>query len=145
MDEYIKREAALALVKPDVPEDEKAAVTIGTAKKLIRNIVRRTPAADVAPVVHGRWKLLRKGDWTSAFVCSVCGRRETIAESESYNSQLKMPRKYPYCHCGARMDDGACKQVCKYNTPDRGCVAGELGARCDLANVAGERGNGEAG
>lgn len=145
MDEYIKREAALALVKPDAPEDEKAAVTIATAKKLVRDIVWRTPAADVAPVVHGRWKLLRKGDWTSAFVCSVCGRRETIAESESYNSQLKMPREYPYCHCGARMDDGACKQVCKYNTPDRGCVAGELGARCDLANVAGERGNGEAG
>lgn len=62
-------------------------------------------AADVAPVVHGRWKLLRKGDWTSVFVCSVCGRRETIAESESYNSQLKMPRKYPYCHCGAKMDE----------------------------------------
>lgn len=61
--------------------------------------------AEVAPVVHGRWKLLRKGDWTSVFVCSVCGRRETIAESESYNSQLKMPRKYPYCHCGAKMDE----------------------------------------
>lgn len=47
--------------------------------------------------------------------------------------------------CGARMGGGACNQVCKYNTPDRGCVAGELGARCDLANVAGELGNGEAG
>lgn len=68
--------------------------------------INRTPAADVAPVVHGRWELLRKGDWTSVFVCSVCGRRETIAESESYNSQLKMPRKYPYCHCGAKMDGG---------------------------------------
>lgn len=52
MAEYIEREAALALVRPDAPEDEKAAVTIGTAKKLIRNIVRRTPAADVAPVVR---------------------------------------------------------------------------------------------
>ena len=62
-------------------------------------------AADVAPVVHGRWKLLRKGDWTSVFVCSVCGRRETIVESESYNSQLEIPRKYPYCHCGAKMDE----------------------------------------
>lgn len=62
------------------------------------------PAADVAPVVHGRWKLLHKGDWTSVFICSVCGRRETIAESEAYNSALKMPKKYPYCHCGARMD-----------------------------------------
>lgn len=38
-----------------------------------------------------------------------------------------------------------CNQVCKYNTPDRGCVAGELWACCDLANVTGERGNGEAG
>lgn len=52
MDEYIKRETALALVRPDAPEDEKAAVTIATAKKLVRDIVRRTPAADVAPVVH---------------------------------------------------------------------------------------------
>lgn len=54
MDEYIKREEALALVRPDAPEDEKAAVTIATAKKLVRNIVRRTPAADVVPVVHCR-------------------------------------------------------------------------------------------
>ena len=54
MDEYIKRETALALVRPDAPEDEKAAVTIATAKKLVRNIVRRTPAADVVPVVHCR-------------------------------------------------------------------------------------------
>ena len=67
-------------------------------------VIDSIPAADVAPVVHGRWKLLRKGDWTSVFVCSVCGRRASIAESESYNSQLKMPREYPYCHCGARMD-----------------------------------------
>lgn len=47
MAEYIEREAALALVRPDAPEDEKAAVTIATAKKLVRDIVRRTPAADV--------------------------------------------------------------------------------------------------
>lgn len=52
MDEYIKREAALALVQPDAPEDEKAAVSIATAKKLVQSIVWRTPAADVAPVVH---------------------------------------------------------------------------------------------
>ena len=52
MAEYIEREAALALVRPDAPEDEKAAVTIATAKKLVRNIVLRTPAADVAPVVR---------------------------------------------------------------------------------------------
>lgn len=54
MDEYIKREAALALVRPDAPEDEKAAVTIATAKKLVRSILHRAPAADVEPVVHGK-------------------------------------------------------------------------------------------
>lgn len=37
-------------MQPDAPEDEKAAVTIATAKKLVRSIVWRTPAADVAPV-----------------------------------------------------------------------------------------------
>lgn len=50
--EYIEREAALALVRPDAPEDEEAAVTIATAKKLVRSIILRTPAADVAPVVR---------------------------------------------------------------------------------------------
>ena len=70
----------------------------------MRGEVIDAPTADVAPVVHGRWKLLHKGGWTSVFVCSVCGRRETITESESYNSQHKMPKEYPYCHCGARMD-----------------------------------------
>lgn len=137
MDEYIKREAALALVQPDAPEDEKAAVTIATAKKLVRSIVRRTPAADVAPVVHGHFvhdgpRFAGGVDW---WHCSSCGRLASGAET-----------RFDYCPwCGARMDGGACNQVCKYNTPDRGCVAGELGSRCDLANVTGERGHGEAG
>lgn len=94
MDEYIKREAALALVKPDAPEDEKAAVTIATAKKLVRSIVRRTPAADVAPVVHGRWKC--HGD-CGVTECSVCGW-----SIEEYVGD------YAYCHnCGAKMDGGS--------------------------------------
>jgi hypothetical protein len=71
------------------------------AAHIIKHI---SPTVDAVPVVHGRWKLLHKGGWTSVFVCSVCGRRETITESESYNSQHKMPKEYPYCHCGARMD-----------------------------------------
>lgn len=32
MAEYFEREAALALVRPDAPEDEKTVVTIATAK-----------------------------------------------------------------------------------------------------------------
>lgn len=96
MGECIEREAFIEAVK-DIPMWGSVAVMFADG----------IPTADVAPVVHGRWELLRKGDWTSVFACSVCGRRETIVESESYNSQLKMPKKYPYCHCGAKMDGGA--------------------------------------
>lgn len=96
MAEYIEREAALALVRPDAPEDEKTAVTIATAKKLVRSIVRRTPAADVAPVVHGRFvhdgpRFAGGVDW---WHCSNCGRLASGVET-----------RFDYCPwCGARMD-----------------------------------------
>lgn len=92
MAEYIDKEAALSLVQPDTPEDEKAAVTIATAKKLVRSIIQRAPAADVAPVVHGRWLC---GDYYDiGDVCSEC----------DLDSQMTHP-SYRYCpNCGAKMD-----------------------------------------
>lgn len=96
MAEYFEREAALALVRPDAPEDEKTVVTIATAKKLVRSIVRRTPAADVAPVVHGHFvhdgsRIAHGVDW---WHCSNCGRLASGVETQ-----------FAYCpHCGARMD-----------------------------------------
>lgn len=98
MDEYIKRKAALALVKPDAPEDEKAAVTIATAKKLVRSIIQRAPAADVAPVVHGHFvhdgpRFSGGVDW---WHCSSCGRLASGVET-----------RFDYCpFCGAKMDGG---------------------------------------
>lgn len=95
--EYIEREAALALVRPDAPEDEKAAVTIATAKKLVRNIVRRIPAADVAPVVHTRWAPLGGDEW----ICPACGF--VITTEGSWDKPTKK-----YCEdCGAKMDGGS--------------------------------------
>lgn len=49
---YIERDAALAMVQPDDPNDERCAVTVATAKRLVRHILTATPAADVAPVVR---------------------------------------------------------------------------------------------
>lgn len=97
----------------------------------VRTIIAGIPVADVAPVVH----------------CKDCAHRTEMGNCGHPRYHGILPSAYPYdfCSYGARMDGGACNQVCKYNTPDRGCVAGELRARCDLANVAGERGNGEAG
>lgn len=93
MDEYIKREAALALVQPDAPEDEKAAVTIATAKKLVRSIVLRTPAADVAPVVH----------------CKDCTHRTEMGNCGHPRYHWILPSAYPYdfCSYGERKDGGS--------------------------------------
>lgn len=52
MAEYIEREAALALVRRRDPNDERCAVTVATAKRLIRHALTAAPAADVAPVVR---------------------------------------------------------------------------------------------
>lgn len=57
MAKYIKREVALALIRPDDPNDERCAVTVATAKRLIRYVLTAATAADVAPVVHGQWGL----------------------------------------------------------------------------------------
>ena len=51
------------------------------------------PAADVAPVVHGRW--IYKGD-SDMWVCSRCGR--------SINADPEGIDLYCY-HCGAKMDE----------------------------------------
>lgn len=103
MAEYIKREAVLALVRPDAPEDEKAAVTIATAKKLVRTLVRRTPAADVAPVVHGRWIHSRYENCCDQFELVKCSK----CSHEAYAMAFYV-RDGNYCpNCGARMDGGA--------------------------------------
>lgn len=52
MTKYIKCEDALALLQPDDPNDERYAVTVATAKRLIRHVLTAAPAADVAPVVR---------------------------------------------------------------------------------------------
>ena len=93
MAEYIDKEIALSLVQPDAPEDDTAAITIATAKKLVRSIIYRTPIADVAPVVHGKW--IRE-DNSLGWVCSRCGR--------GVNTNPEGIDLYCY-HCGAKMDE----------------------------------------
>lgn len=88
MAKYIECEAALALLQPDDPNDERYAVTVATAKRLIRHVLTAAPAADVAPVVHGRWI---KGP--SNPYCSECF--------------VECRDEIPFCpNCGAKMDGG---------------------------------------
>lgn len=62
-DEYIKREAALMKLMQD-----------GCSAKNLQSILEM-PAADVAPVRHGRWIYHDDG----VFTCSECGNAESIA------------------------------------------------------------------
>ena len=106
MADYIDKEAALSLVQPDAPEDEKAAVTIATAKKLVRSIIQRAPAADVAPVRHGRWEpyfeeveIYNAGGFAerkqTGWICGRCKSVESITRHYKTN----------YCpNCGAKME-----------------------------------------
>ena len=52
MTKYIECKAVFALIRPDDPNDERCAVTVATAKRLIRHALTAAPAADVAPVTR---------------------------------------------------------------------------------------------
>lgn len=60
-------------------------------------VIEDFPAADVAPVVHGRWELERQPDGKPyCFHCSVC---------DGDFHHIGITQKYKYCpNCGARMD-----------------------------------------
>ena len=106
MAEYIKREAAIAIIE----EKQKELCPVGRygrgyvygsdrekydAWDEIIDALENIPAADVAPVVHGRWISYLDGDHIMPnryYRCSRCGRVES--------------RRQPYCHCGAKMDGG---------------------------------------
>lgn len=149
MAEYIERETFLKDIEErhcspckEAGEYHNGFMCAGCWVGDLRSEVIGAPTADVASAAHGRWIRVEDGAWAA---CSECGECYDTCDNGAPEFMLFCDC-YKYCpNCGARMDDGACNQVCKYNTPDRGCVAGEFRARCDLANVAGERGNGEAG
>lgn len=86
MDEYISRRELLARY------DAEHEGTPGRARELIK----QAPAADVAPVRHGRWIKPVPGDGEN--YCSVCHAEQPWFYGYGY-------LKSNYCpNCGARMD-----------------------------------------
>ena len=89
MAEYIEREA----LKSQIAENKLMAREPAT--KRILAMIDDMTAADVAPVVHGRW--------VNGCQCSVCGDRHG-----PYNSRHRP--YYNYCpNCGAKMDESGDK------------------------------------
>jgi predicted RNA-binding Zn-ribbon protein involved in translation (DUF1610 family) len=56
------------------------------------------PAADVQPVMHGKWKYYKNNGIIDTYICTNCqGKVEMTIDVES--------SKFKYCpNCGARMD-----------------------------------------
>ena len=93
-DEYInKTELLFEMATSLIPQDLNTTMGYAIAKDLIE----KAPAADVAPVKHGKWSLESDKDMPNPMfklvVCSVCNE--------------KANHTYNYCPtCGARMDGG---------------------------------------
>lgn len=93
MAEYIEREAALHAILGEPTESHYPSWYAERIKAL--------PAADVAPVVHGRWDESKEHFYLNN------GCKEWI---NFYCSECDAPNNSPtdYCpHCGAKMDGGA--------------------------------------
>lgn len=89
---YIKRDTAIRAVMAAKWVD-------GSDGAMAMEIVASPPAADVVPVVHGRWERDADGDW----YCTNCDEVVAICESGRERTYRK-----PYCpNCGAKMDGGA--------------------------------------
>lgn len=95
MAEYIEREALL----DSICHDTCRIAFCGATNCAFMAKVCSAPAADVAPVVHGRWEQVKEWATKAKYRCSVCGRE--IMSAVKVNIE-----KYPYCHCGAKMDGG---------------------------------------
>lgn len=102
MAEYVKRDEALCALEQINPVDYgaiwdyEAHHYAGECLRDCKEAIDSIPAADVAPVVHGRWAHLGGDEWC----CSACGF--VITTEGSWDKPTKK-----YCEdCGAKMDGG---------------------------------------
>ena len=87
MDEYIKKETAYRAIMGERPEAREPS--------WFAELVLEIPAADVAPVRHGRWLVDGYVCGETEYQCSVCKETEWRTSSS----------RLAYCpFCGAKMD-----------------------------------------
>ena len=102
MAEYIEREAVLA-------DEITYCLPYSVGKAAGRVVVfaediEAIPAADVAPVVHGRWGVTQVNGVDAIFACSECSREVKATNAYFGKPTEHIAKIYPYCHCGAKMD-----------------------------------------
>lgn len=98
MSEYIEKESLRQFpIRKDHYDKENGDEHFIFGIEAVLEYAENLPAADVAPVVHGRWEQIKEWATKAKYRCSVCGRE--IMSAVKVNIE-----KYPYCHCGAKMD-----------------------------------------
>ena len=103
MDEYIKREVAFDAIT----ELAGGAPTRSAYEAIWKSarVLKKIPAADVVPVVHGEWVRPHWRNSNFCYDCSVCGNEVMHQEYRWRDKKI-----YPICPwCGAKMDGGADK------------------------------------
>ena len=99
MAEYIERERAIQKVKNVIATEwfRGNYEAIGPLQRVVDVQLGRMTAADVAPVVHGKW--LKPEYEYHVGICSLCG---CVPLKPAFRST-----PYNYCpNCGAKMDGG---------------------------------------
>ena len=93
MAEYIEREAVL--------KEAESRIMWGASAAAVYELIRDAPAADVAPVRHGRWiEPSRLYYGAKQYECSLCC-------SDTFWKKHSITEKYPHCpNFGAKMDGG---------------------------------------
>lgn len=101
MAEYISRKAAIAYIREQSEECQKAFEELGGESGIYADAYNdlaedfySIPAADVAPVVHGLW-----AEHLDEMECSVCKRQWNYCDNDT--------NTFNFCpNCGAKMDGG---------------------------------------
>lgn len=92
MVEYIEREATL--------KEAESRIMWGASAMAVYETIQEAPAADVAPVVHGRWVRIRgmaPPEYHGRHMCSIC-----YARALDIKCQEELSGFCP--NCGAKMD-----------------------------------------
>ena len=113
MDDYISGEAAIEKIRVAARCEEcnrnSSALCVCNICDFYNAIrlIMSLPAADVELVRRGNWNIRLADEMTLCLECTICGRKvdnidlHHLLEAGEYGEAC---RRYPYCHCGAKMD-----------------------------------------
>lgn len=106
MDKYMKKSDVIAYIRNEAKEAQSEFEELGGESGIIAeafedlaNELEDFHAADVAPVVHGRWIFKFEGPYRRRNgYCSACGQHSGIGG-------VQKNQEKPFCpNCGAKMD-----------------------------------------